>query len=232
MKSLTCIFICILAVTSAAAGDLDSVNLIKNYSSFEKNTDNCRDVSRMYAGLQKPSSRENASNGQTNYATRRDRMPDYWLNKPWCHEGKYTDECAPVGWTVADCVKVFNDVDPDMCVYGHRGRRGGCDLTGQLCFDVDGVAADDVLNVRQKPTHKSEITGKLAYNAKDVQVRVDDLGPKLNLPKKGWIPVRWCSTGPTESSCDGRLIDGYVNARYLAKRVIRDVPVKWVRTPR
>lgn len=65
-------------------------------------------------------------------------------------------------------------------------------------FDVTGVAADDVLNIRERPDAKAPIIGRLAPDATRVEV-VGEQG--------GWMQV----------NADGRR--GWVNGRYLNYRV-------------
>ncbi|MRX50948.1 SH3 domain-containing protein [Paracoccus sp. S-4012] len=65
-------------------------------------------------------------------------------------------------------------------------------------FDVTGVAADDVLNIRASPSASAPIIGRIAPNAKRVEV-VDQ--------RSGWMQV---NTGEQA---------GWVNGRYLMYRV-------------
>lgn len=65
-------------------------------------------------------------------------------------------------------------------------------------FDVAGVAADDVLNIRENPSASAPIIGHLAPNARNVEVVAQ---------RNGWMQV----------NTDER--SGWVNARYLTYRV-------------
>lgn len=65
-------------------------------------------------------------------------------------------------------------------------------------FDVTGVAADDVLNIRERPDAKSPIIGKLAPDA----TRVEVVGER-----NGWMQVNTAERS------------GWVNGRYLNYRV-------------
>lgn len=65
-------------------------------------------------------------------------------------------------------------------------------------FDVTGVAADDVLNIRERPDAGAPIIGRLAPDA----TRVEVVGER-----SGWMQV---NTGERS---------GWVNGRYLAYRV-------------
>lgn len=65
-------------------------------------------------------------------------------------------------------------------------------------FDVAGVAADDVLNIRETPSASAAIVGRLAPNARNVEVVAE---------RDGWMQV----------NTDER--SGWVNGRYLTYRV-------------
>lgn len=65
-------------------------------------------------------------------------------------------------------------------------------------FDVTGVAADDVLNIRERPDAKAPIIGTLAPNATQVEVVGE---------RNGWMQVNTAERS------------GWVNGRYLNYRV-------------
>ena len=64
-------------------------------------------------------------------------------------------------------------------------------------FDVTGVAGDDVLNIREQPSASAPVIGRLAPDAKNVEVVAE---------RGGWMQV---NTGERS---------GWVNGRYLAYR--------------
>jgi len=65
-------------------------------------------------------------------------------------------------------------------------------------FDVAGVAANDVLNIRERPDAKAPIIGKLAPNARGIEVVAE---------RSGWMQVNTAER------------PGWVNGRYLNYRV-------------
>lgn len=76
---------------------------------------------------------------------------------------------------------------------------------GETLFEVTSVAEDDVLNVRAKPTHKSDIRYKLAPHAQNIISYEKNMAAKVG--KNIWVPVR--------VGFDDGFLDGYVNAKYL-----------------
>src|SRR5690606_22565898 len=64
-------------------------------------------------------------------------------------------------------------------------------------FDVTGVAADDVLNIRERPSASAPIIGRLAPTATNVEVVTE---------RNGWMQV------------NTRERSGWVNGRYLMYR--------------
>lgn len=62
-------------------------------------------------------------------------------------------------------------------------------------FDVTGVAADDVLNIRARPDGRAEIIGKLAHDARDVEVVAHDRTgrwARVNTRERsGWVALRY-----------------------------------------
>ncbi|MGM0583926.1 MAG: COG3650 family protein [Pseudomonadota bacterium] len=61
-------------------------------------------------------------------------------------------------------------------------------------FDVTDVAADDVLNIRARPSARSEIIGALAANARDIEVVGHDGSGRwaqVNTnERRGWVALR------------------------------------------
>ncbi|WP_347138116.1 SH3 domain-containing protein [Paracoccus sp. SSK6] len=62
-------------------------------------------------------------------------------------------------------------------------------------FDVAGVAANDVLNIRAEPNASSEIIGTLAPGAKAIEVVEERRGwGRVNTPERsGWVSMRYLS---------------------------------------
>lgn len=62
-------------------------------------------------------------------------------------------------------------------------------------FDVAGVAADDVLNIRAEPNASSGIIGTLAPGAKGIEVVEERRGwARVNTPERsGWVSMRYLS---------------------------------------
>ena len=62
-------------------------------------------------------------------------------------------------------------------------------------FDVTGVAADDVLNVRAEPDARAEIVGALAPDAEGVEVVAHDASGRWGLvntaERSGWVAMRY-----------------------------------------
>lgn len=60
-------------------------------------------------------------------------------------------------------------------------------------FDVTGVAADDVLNVRAAPEAGADKIGALSHDARDVEViRAEDGWGQINLGEQaGWVSLRF-----------------------------------------
>lgn len=70
-------------------------------------------------------------------------------------------------------------------------------------YDVSGVAADDVLNIRMEPSGETEIIGSLAANATDVEVvRLSD-DQKWGLVNTGdlagWTAMRYLARRPGQN---------------------------------
>lgn len=82
-------------------------------------------------------------------------------------------------------------------------------------FDVRGVAADDVLNIRAEPSASSPIVGGFTHDAKNVEVmRTNDAGTwgQVNtLEGRGWVslaflerlPGQWDGAFPEVAACYG-----------------------------
>lgn len=67
-------------------------------------------------------------------------------------------------------------------------------------FDVSGVAADDVLNVRLDPDASAEKIGALAPDAKDIEVVELSIDGKWGLisseERSGWVSMRFLQAAP------------------------------------
>lgn len=65
-------------------------------------------------------------------------------------------------------------------------------------FDVSGVAADDVLNIRAQPSASSEIIGTLAPDARNVEViRASGGWGMVNAGERsGWVSMRFLEAQP------------------------------------
>jgi len=110
---------------------------------------------------------------------------------------------------------------PDVTHHG-VAQSGWCGLVTGLpqgakagalpaLFDVVGVASDDVLNIRVKPTPSSDIIGGLTYARKGVEVvRLDPTG-RWGLvnsgERSGWVSMRFLAQQPGQ--------DGFGVARPL-----------------
>ena len=82
-------------------------------------------------------------------------------------------------------------------------------------YDVTGVAADDVLNIRSEPGTSSEVIGTLAHDAKGIEVikpNDDHTWGLVNLYEfSGWVsldflvrhPGQWDGQYPQVTSCYG-----------------------------
>ena len=82
-------------------------------------------------------------------------------------------------------------------------------------YDVSGVAADDVLNIRETPSASAPIVGALAPNARNVEViRLNDAetwGLVNAGERSGWVslaymqrqPDQWAGRYPQITSCYG-----------------------------
>ncbi len=62
-------------------------------------------------------------------------------------------------------------------------------------FDVAGVAADDVLNVRARPNARAGIIGSLAPDAENIEVMAQDASGRWGLvnvgERSGWVAMRY-----------------------------------------
>lgn len=77
-------------------------------------------------------------------------------------------------------------------------------------FDVAGVAADDVLNIRQQPDASSPVIGTLSPDARDVEVVQETRGwGRVNSGEaSGWVSMRYL-TYRTDVWEPGRLPAGF-----------------------
>lgn len=77
---------------------------------------------------------------------------------------------------------------------------------GPDSWKVVGVNSDEMLNIRQKPNHKSKIIGKLKYNTTCLQMIKSITKQKETLKKESiWFYIKHSS------------ITGWVNAKYLGE---------------
>lgn len=67
-------------------------------------------------------------------------------------------------------------------------------------YDVTGVAADDVLNVRERPDSASPLVGRLTPDARGIEVTAtDDTGrwAQINTDERtGWVALRYLAPHP------------------------------------
>ena len=86
--------------------------------------------------------------------------------------------------------------------------------TWPALYDVENVAADDMLNVRNMPDASAEIIGTLSFDATNIKVvEVDDerLWGRVNIPEgSDWVSLRfmekhprWSGSFPPVTSCFG-----------------------------
>ena len=71
-------------------------------------------------------------------------------------------------------------------------------------FDVKGVAADDMLNIRAAPDTAAEIVGMFDHNAEGIEVvRLDETGKWALVnyfDTSGWVSLRYLDRLPTTGS--------------------------------
>lgn len=109
-------------------------------------------------------------------------------------------------------------------------------------FDVTGVAADDMLNVRAQPSGSADKRGALAHNAQNIEVTVlNDAGTwgRINLDEShGWVSMRYLTphppnedyTLPQRLSCFGT--EPFWSADFVqGQRVTFSTPEKTFETP-
>jgi hypothetical protein len=114
-----------------------------------------------------------------------------------------------------DISQRLNDTDYTDYLLDY-GPNALCDLTGALCFDVQGVESDDVLNVREEPDYRSQKVGELLPFAQRIQVQASDIEFDPLRIKEDWVEISWCSVGPRDLGCEGDFVSGWVNSRYLS----------------
>ena len=63
---------------------------------------------------------------------------------------------------------------------------------GPDCWDVHGVASNDVLNIREKPSAKSKIIGSIPPRAKKIKnITEYPEGDMASNPNPGWCKVEY-----------------------------------------
>ena len=107
-----------------------------------------------------------------------------------------------------------SEVPYSVSIVGGEGSvnrgKGGCIryADGTEPRGITGVADNDVLNVRTKPRATSALVGSL-YNRGRVWVH-----PASNT--NGWLKVSYFAEGTATKK--GRVVDGWVNAKFVANR--------------
>jgi uncharacterized protein YraI len=69
---------------------------------------------------------------------------------------------------------------------------------GPDTYDVTGVAANDVLNIRAEPSYRSAKIGEIPHNGRGLE----------NLGCKGALPNRWCRI-------NYQGVEGWVSGKFL-----------------
>ncbi len=109
----------------------------------------------------------------------------------------------PAGWALLSA-QMF------LSVSGAGAQEWTDNLTYPSYFQVSGVAANDVLNVRMAPDSSSQVLGSLAPNAGPVEVfRVDGVWAQVALPEgMGWVSGHFLSPVQLQNIGDSALPEG------------------------
>lgn len=124
-----------------------------------------------------------------------------------------SSEVYDVPKTESDVAAIEMDRRAAMITEMHRSTAAEARTQGAAqAYSVIGVADDDALNVRSRPSEKSSIVGQLRNGTSGIQVdgrtvrnRSDDWAPITAAGVKGWVRAKYISpTGNVETADEKR----------------------------